>query len=165
MAYERTLHAELYRELRNTLPDVHVVAEPAWIVGGDKKYPDLVIVEKGQITDIFELKMWDVDDVRLREDIEKLLRYGVQENGYQVGEWGPLPVWPACRLHSVVVDNYGNEAVCPTHLRDMVTALKEEIPELQNNPRVLSHWFGRIGGNTDEEREWSIKFGPPQWST
>ena len=51
-------------------------------IGGDtkKKYPDLVIVEKGQITDIFELKMWDVNDVKLRKDIEKLLRYGVQEN-------------------------------------------------------------------------------------
>ena len=157
MANERTLQAELYRELRNTLPDVHVVADPAWTVGGDGKRPDLVIVEKGQITDIFELKIWDVD---LREDIEKLLRYGVQENGYQVGEWGPLPVWPACRLHSVVVDKHESNAVWPTHLKRVVIRdLKDNALELRMNTRVLSHWFGRIGGNTDEKRKWSIEFG------
>ena len=161
MANERTLQAELYAELRNTLPDVHVVAEPAWTVGSDtkKKYPDLVIVEKGQITDIFELKMWDVNDVKLRKDIEKLLRYGVQENSYQIGEWGHLPVWHACRLHSVVVDKHNGDAVWPTYLRGVVGNLRENDRELGENPRVLSHWFGRIEGDTDETREWSIEFG------
>ena len=160
MANERTLQAELYAELRNTLPYVHVVVEPAWTVGSDtkKKYPDLVIVEKGQITDIFELKMWGVNDVKLREDIEKLLRYGVRENSYQIGEWD-LPMWHACRLHSVVVDKHKGDAVRPTYLRGVVGNLRENDGQLRENPRVLSHWFGRIGGDTDETREWSIEFG------
>ena len=170
MANERTLHAELYRELRNTLPDVHVVAEPAWTVGGDTKYPDLVIVEKGQITDIFELKIWNnCLEGKVMKDIRKLLRYGADEtcrvgvdpNTGQCAE--ELPVSDSCRLHFVVVANFvqmsGNNSLLPTDLRRAVRALKEETPALQENPRVLNHWFGRVGGNTAKNREWSIEFG------
>ena len=163
---EGTLQAELYTELRNTLPDVHVVVEPTWNVGDEQMKPDLVIVEKGQITDIFELKIWS-KDVLVQRDIEKLLRYGANNETCRVrcnpntGGWErELPVFDSCRLHSVVVAWYeGNITVWPTSLRNMVKALKREIPELQNNPRVLSHWFGRIGGNTAKTREWSIEFG------
>ena len=171
---ERTLQAELYKELRNTLPDVHVIAEPGWTVGSDTKYPDLVIVEedevgKDQITDIFELKMW-VKDADLRKDIQKLLLYGVKEKSY-LGRLNPnkpntplekrdqLPVLDSCRLHSVVVASHQNCNVWPTHLRGVVEDLKESDPRLGENPRVLSHWFGRTEGDTDEKREWSIEFG------
>ena len=161
--YERTLQAALYAELRNTLPDIHVVAEPVWEIGGPKKRrPDLVIVEKGQITDIFELKIWDPV---FQGDVRKLLRYGANNETYPV-RWNPnteqeekLPVQDSCRLHFVVVAGYGNEAVWPNSLRGVVRALKGKTLELKKNPRVLSHWFGRIGGDTDENREWSIEFG------
>ena len=58
MVSERGLQAALYAEFRKALPGVNVVVEPTWNVGDQKKemHPDLVIVEKGQITDIFELK-------------------------------------------------------------------------------------------------------------
>ena len=70
-----------------------------------------------------------------------------------------------CRLHFVAVTRHAwpnrNDiaaAVWPTSLRRAVRALKEEVPMLRENPRVLSHWFGRVGGDTDERREWSIEF-------
>ncbi len=164
--YERTLQAALYAELRNTLPDVHVIAEPVWKVGDQKDgmRPDLVIVEKGQITDIFELKFWDPV---FQEDVRKLLRYGANNETYRVrlkrpntgSEWEELPVPNSCRLHFVVVAMHGNDALCPKSLRGVVRALKEETPALRENPRVLSHWFGRLGGDTDETKKWSIEVG------
>ena len=164
LAYERTLQAALYAELRNTLPDVHVIAEPVWKVGDqkDEMRPDLVVVEKGQITDIFELKFNPKPEPRdspiFEKDIPKLLQYGAQEESYPVcldpdtGRRDKLPVWNACRLHFVAVANYNAAAVWP---QDLVA----EVPELQNNPGRLNHWFGRVGGETDENREWSIEFG------
>ena len=167
MVYERTLQAALYAELRNTLPDVHVIAEPVWKVDGQKnRRPDLVIVERGQITDIFELKFWNADlrNWQVQEDIRKLFLYGTNEERYLVrlnpnttGWEEKLPVRHDCRLHFVVVawhDNKNmNNAVWPASLRRMVRALKEETPELKANPRVLSHWFGRLGGDTRRDEK------------
>ena len=166
--YERTLQAALYAELRNTLPDVHVIAEPVWKVGDQKEMrPDLVIVEKGQITDIFELKFWDGD---WQKDIRKLLLYGANNQTYRVRltpntggdreeEWEKLPVPNSCRLHFVMVAKHGNDAVWPESVREMARNLKDNNLELRMNQRVLGHWFGRIGGDTAENREWSIEFG------
>ena len=54
---ESTLQAVLYSALRDVFPsDIHIVAEPTWEVGGQVCRPDLVMVENGAITDIFELK-------------------------------------------------------------------------------------------------------------
>ena len=159
MANEHTLQAALYAELCNTLSDVHVVAEPTWNVG----IPDLVVVEKGQITDIFELKFNPKPRLQdfpvFKKDIQKLLQYGANGNeAYPVrrninsGEWEEnLPVWNACRLHFVAVANYDAAAVKPQNL-------VAGVPELQANPGILNHWFGRVGGDTDQNREWSIKF-------
>ena len=169
MVSEHGLQAALYEEFRKTLPNVHVVVEPTWNVGDQKKEmrPDLVIVEKGQITDIFELKFVPHDCAPFKKDIQKLLQYGANPpKTYPVrlnpntGKWEEeLPVWNACRLHFVVVANHLAEAVWPKSLRGVVRALKGENLELENNPRVLNHWFGRVGGDTDENREWSIAFG------
>ena len=159
MANERTLQAALYTELRNTLPDVHVVAEPIWQVDGQEMIPDLVLVEKGQITDIFELKFEPEGDAQFEWDIQKLLQYGVNEEGYPVrlnpntGQWEEnLPVRNKCRLHFVAVADHNAAAVWP---QDLVAG----VPELQNNRGRLNHWFGRVGGDTDRSREWSIEFG------
>ena len=172
LAYERTLQAALYAELRNTLPAIHVVAEPVWNVGDqqDEMRPDLVIVEKGQITDIFELKFWNANlrNSKVQKDIKHLLLYGANNETYPVRlkqpntggeEWEELPVPNSCRLHFVVVAMHGNNALCPKSLRREVRDLKERNPELNENPRVLSHWFGRLGGDTDEKRKWSIEVG------
>ena len=75
MVSEHGLQAALYAELRNTLPGVNVAAEPTWKVDDHDMRPDLVIVEKGQITDIFELKFKPQDCPIFEEDIRKLLRY------------------------------------------------------------------------------------------
>ena len=165
LVYESGLQAALYAELCNTLPGVNILAEPVWEVGDQKKKikmrPDLVIVEKGQITDIFELKFMPHYSLTANDvwwDIQKLLQYGVNEEGYPV-RLNPntgrleenLPVWNACRLHFVAVANYDAAAVLPQNLM-------AGVPELQNNPGRLNHWFGRVGGDTDQNREWSIKF-------
>ena len=169
MVYESGFQAALYEELRKTLPGVNVVAEPVWRVGEQKQImrPDLVIVEKGQITDIFELKFKPAEYPPFKEDIKKLLQYGADWNETYLVRLNPntgrpgdeLPVRNNCRLHFVVVANYDAGAVWPTSLRGVMRALKEETPGLRENPRVLSHWFGRVGDNTDERRKWSIEVG------
>lgn len=154
MVSERGLQAALYAELQ-TLPGVHVIVEPTW----QGMIPDLVLVEKGQITDIFELKCHPYPV--FEDDIKKLFRYGAQPVGmlYPVRrnpntiQWeGGLPAWNNCRLHFVAVANHDADAVWPQNL-------VEGVPGLQNNPGRLNHWFGRVGGDTDERREWSIQFG------
>ena len=86
MVSEHGLQAALYEEFRKTLPNVHVVVEPTWNVGDQKKemHPDLVIVEKGQITDIFELKFKPQGCPVFEEDIQKLLQYGANSEQYPV---------------------------------------------------------------------------------
>ena len=55
---ERGLQVALYAELRKErASDIHVVVEPIWDTGNrEVAKPDLVIVEREKITDIFELK-------------------------------------------------------------------------------------------------------------
>ena len=158
MVSEHGLQAALYAELQ-ALPDVHVIVEPTWIVGGERMKPDLVIVEKEQITDIFELKFKPEGNAPFKRDIQKLLQYGVNEEGYPVrlnpntGQWEEnLPVRNKCCLHFVAVANYNAAAVWP---QDLVAG----VPELRENLGRLNHWFGRVGGDTDGRREWSIEFG------
>ena len=166
MVSERGLQAALYAELRQTLPGVHVVVEPRWVVwvavGSTIMIPDIVLVEKGQITDIFELKFVPHDCAPFEEDIRRLLLYrAIPYEEYRVhvrpntGQWAEeekLPVRNNCRLHFVAVSCHRCKAVWP---KDLVAG----VPELQNNPGRLNHWFGRVGGDTDENREWSIAFG------
>lgn len=57
MVSESYLQAALYTALQDNLPlAVHIVAEPRWTVAGQTRYPDLVLIEDNEITDIFELK-------------------------------------------------------------------------------------------------------------
>lgn len=184
MVSERGLQAALYAELRE-IPRINIVVEPTWEVGDDQqRIPDLVIVEDDQITDIFELKFINpASDSPFEKDIRKLLQYGVKENSYPVElnrfdrfrSWNrnELLVGNACRLHFVAVARHGKNAVRPASVREVVRDLKEKNPELNENPRVLSHWFGQVeddtdGDDTDENGEvpsniprarWSIKFG------
>ena len=74
MRVEHGLQAALYAELI-TLPGVNVVVEPGWRVGRPLQHPDLVIVEGGTITDIFELKFLPWGYPQFQKDINKLLGY------------------------------------------------------------------------------------------
>lgn len=57
IASERNIQAILYCALRECLPEnVHIVIEPTWDVGGNNRSPDMVLVEDGVITDIFDWK-------------------------------------------------------------------------------------------------------------
>lgn len=164
---ERGLQAALYAEFRE-IPGVHVVVEPTWKVDGEKKTPDLVIVEKDKITDIFELKFKlkpkskptpTRTEVRFfKEDIQKLLQYVVKEKHYRVeldlptGSRFSWPVRKDCRLHFVAVAHYNTPAVWPE-------CLVAGVPELQNNPGRLNHWYGRVGDGRGENKKWDIDFG------
>ena len=73
---EHNLQAALYAELRKELSsDSHVVVEPTWEIADGKAFPDLVIIEGGEITDIFELKFVPHHNAEWKEDIEKLFSY------------------------------------------------------------------------------------------
>ena len=88
---ERGLQAALYAELRKKLAsDIHVVVEPTWnTADGEVRRPDLVIVEGGKITDIFELKFVPRGYAMWQEDIENLFRYIEKIDGR-------YPRYPVC---------------------------------------------------------------------
>lgn len=146
---ERGLQAALYTEFRKTLPTVSVVAEPKWTVGSKPMTPDLVIVEKGRITDIFELKFKPHYYVPWKKDIEKLCcyvkksdeRYPVRLDP-ETGQWKEdLPVQKGCLLHFVEVGKRRRP--------------RDPLPTDKN----LYHWFGCTSKDDDE---WDIKLARAQ---
>ena len=157
MRVEHGLQAALYAEFRMALPGVNVVVEPRWYVDGQRQHPDLVTVEEGTITDIFELKFLPWGYPQFQRDINKLLGYLVhQEYPVRLSAYkNPdtyqeqnLPLHKDVCLHFVAVGLHDAIAVQP-HL------LVEEMPVLQDHPGRLNHWFGRVRG----DGEWSIEFG------
>ena len=138
MVSERGLQAVLYSALQAHLPGVHVVVEPTWtMVDGTQKTPDLVIIEGGEITDIFEIKFVPHGDAIWECDITKLHAYVVGNPQYPVqlnpptGQWDQyLPVQAGCCLHFVVIANHTAQAVWPP------------LPGING----IKHWFGRVGG-------------------
>ena len=132
---ERGLQAVLHAELRKKLPsDSHVVVEPTWEMDDRRVRPDLVIVEGGEITDIFELKFVPFDfRVEWQEDIKRLFRYIKQIDGQyprypvrldpktgQTGQEDHFPVQDGCCPHFVVVARHDAEAVWPDDLKKEV---------------------------------------------
>lgn len=158
MRVEHGLQAALYAEFRIILLGVNVVVEPGWNVDGQLRHPDLVIVEGGTITDIFELKFLPWGYPEFEEDINKLLGYlaheeypvrlSAHENPDTYQEQN-LPLHKDVRLHFAAVGLHDAIAVQPHRL-------VEEMPVLQNNPGRVILWYGQIGGG---DREWSIEFG------
>ena len=158
---ERGLQAALYTELQKELSsDSHVVVEPTWDTADGEVRPDLVIVEGGKITDIFELKFVPHDyRVNGEEEIKKLFPYikkrDEQYPRYPVcldsktGKWeAHLPVQDGCLLHFVVVARHDAEAVWPDDL-------KNKVRECNTDNEKWNHWFGRTGTN---DGEWDIEF-------
>ncbi len=161
MKVEHGLQAALYAEFRIILPNVNVVVEPRWYVNGKRRHPDLVIVEEETITDIFELKFKPWGEPKFKKDINRLLEYpDYQEYPVRLSAYEDpdtyqernLPLHQDVRLHFVAVGLHNAPAVQPHRL-------VEEMPVLQENPGRLNHWFGRVRGDTAENREWSIEFG------
>ena len=157
---ERGLQAVLYTELRKELSsDSHVVVEPTWEMADGNAFPDLVIVEGGEITDIFELKFVPQGYVEWEEDIERLFRY-IEKHDEQyprypvrlnpkTGQWdADFPVQEGCCLHFVVVARHDAEAVCTEDL-------KKEVRKWNNDNRKWNHWFGCTGTG---DGEWDIEF-------
>ena len=148
---ERGLQAALHGALQANLPDVQVVVEPRWNVAGvGCLIPDLVLVEGGEITDIFELKfgprdrdypVWEDDIAHLRAYVDGNPQYPVQLNP-QTGQWAaPLPVRVGCCLHFVVIADHGAQAVWPP------------LPGANG----IKNWFGRVGG-AGGSGGWDIHF-------
>ena len=155
---ERGLQAALYAELRKErASDIHVVVEPIWDTGNrEVAKPDLVIVEREKITDIFELKFVPHHYARWARDIEKLFRY-VKKCGerYPVcldpktGQWeDSLLVQDGCLLHFVVVARHDAKAIWPDDL-------KKEVRKWNTDNEKWNHWFGRTG---TDDGEWGIEF-------
>ena len=157
------LQAALYAELRKELSsDSHVVVEPTWnTFDGKCPRPDLVIVERGEITDIFELKFVPHGYAEWKEDTKKLFRYIKQIDGRdprypvrldpktgQTGQEDYFPVQDGCLLHFVVVARHDAEAVWPADL-------KKEVRKWNTDNEKWNHWFGRTGTN---DGEWGIEF-------
>ena len=153
---ERGLQAVLHAELRKELPnDSHVVVEPTWnTFDGRVARPDLVIVEGGEITDIFELKFVPRGYSTWRRDIERLFRY-IEKRDEQYPRYpvcldpktgqreDSLPVQDGCLPHFVVVARHDAEAVCTSSVR-----------ALNADNKNLCHWVGCTG---DGNGNWDIE--------
>ena len=163
---EHNLQAVLYAEFRKELSsDSHVVVEPTWERADGNAFPDLVIVEGGKITDIFELKFVPHYDAEWKKDIKKLFSYITKHNERppqylvrldpKTGQWkDPLPVQEGCCLHFVAVaqrDSKNSTAVWPEKL-------KNKVREEGTDNEKWNHWFGRTG---TDDGEWGIEFA---WS-
>ena len=168
---EHNLQAVLYAEFRKELSsDSHVVVEPTWEMADGNAFPDLVIVEGGKITDIFELKFVPHYDAKWKKDIKKLFSYIKKHNErpprYPVrldpktGKWeAHLPVQEGCCLHFVAVaqrdrrrpgrDSKNSTAVWPEKL-------KNKVRKWNTDNEKWNHWFGRTG---TDDGEWDIEFG------
>ncbi|MDE0193896.1 MAG: hypothetical protein OXQ90_21295 [Gammaproteobacteria bacterium] len=135
IVYERGLQAALYSALRGAFPDKGIVVEPRW----DNQIPDIVVVESGEITDIFELKFAPHWWPRFKADTKKLLAYKKAQAEHvtlcpATGKWAcRSPIRNGCRLHFAVVGQCDAAAVNPRYLPD----------------RILL-WYGRIGGETSQ---------------
>ena len=158
---ERGLQAALYAELRKELSsDRHVVVEPTWnTFDGKCPRPDLVIVERGKITDIFELKFVPHGYAEWKRDIKKLFSYTEKRNEQhpqypvrldpKTGQWkDSLPVQDGCLLHFVMVARHDAEAVWPNDL-------KNKVRKWDTNNEKWNHWFGRTGNG---DGKWGIEF-------
>ena len=142
IASERNLQAILYCALRECLPEnVHIIIEPTWDVGGNKRSPDMVLVEGGVITDIFELKYVPHHRPVFEYDIARLHAYvaGPGLPTYPVyvdpetGQWAdPLSIDKDCRLHFVAVGQHHATAVNPSCLP---------------GGNSINHWFGQVGNS------------------
>ena len=151
---ERGLQAILYGELRRRLHSCQIVVEPTWWKTVDgKRSPDLVIVQDGYITDIFELKFVPQYWATWVADIDKLRRY-LNHNGpgafpvklcpsQGTGEHlESAPLHETCRLHFVVVCQHDGQAVA------------DPIPGLNEQPPV-NRWRGPIEAPL---QDWNIEF-------
>lgn len=148
MVSESCLQAALYTALQDNLPlAVHIVAEPRWTVAGQTRYPDLILIEDNEITDIFELKftpqgacVWTMDFIKLHAYVRGEPLYPARLDP-QTGQWtDSLPVRDDCRLHFVAVARYDALAVWP--------------PLLGGDG--IHQWFGRVGGS--DKDVWDIHF-------
>ena len=157
---ERGLQAALFFEISDSLQDSAVIVEPTWIIAGRLTIPDLVIVENDLITDIFELKFVPHGCADSKSDLKKLLSYRTDSEERhpihldpQIGAWDRrMPIGRACQLHFVAVSSYEAAAVWPE-------SLPSEASDLAAGLHEITHWYGRVGGNTDKECQWGI-----QWS-
>ena len=150
---ERGLQAALYSELKKELStSSHIVVEPTWKTDNKpKKTPDLVIVEKGKITDVFELKFRPESKAKM-EDRKKLNSYVEDSNAKypvslepETGQWRDcLRVTGNCHLHFVVVSRHDAAAVWP-------------LPA--NLCPEINHWYGRTG---ERDGTWDIQFACDQ---
>ena len=122
------------------------VVEPNW----QGQVPDIVVVGKGAITDIFELKYVPHYYPDFKQDIQKLASYVEDGQKFPVsidpetGQWrDPLPVSPDCRLHFVAVGKPDAEALD-------TNAVRQHIKQLEGH--ALYHWQGQSG----EKRVWEV---------
>lgn len=142
--YERGLQALLYKELSTKFPRKHAVIEPHW----DDVVPDVVIVSKDEITDIFEIKFVPAGYPKYQKDIEKLEKYGKYKGKVKCKWKNPyeddlesLQISTNCNLHFVVVGRDDSPAVKPENISNQI---------------IL--WYGRISQDSDNDC-WGISEG------
>ncbi len=150
MVYERGLQAALYEALRREFSERRVVAEPHWGEVENQQVPDLVMVSRNEISDIFELKFsphWSLRIGSIEHDMRKLLEYNGEKPvtlDPSTGQFDQyLQIRADCRRHCVVVTKENSRAVQPEYIPDGI---------------IL--WYGRVRPEPEPEpTDWGVCIG------
>ena len=156
---EATLQALLFRKLLSKFQGTHVVAEPTWwINNAERRNPDLVVVQNGEITDILELKLEFYP--KYKDDIDKLCLYAQNfdrrisarlDPGTMQQEQEGVSISDDCRLHFVAIARHDAYAIDPGTVQ---TRFYDGLPEELKTNRCLYHWLGPVGGSGDNN--WDV---------
>ena len=156
---ERDLQAQLYYLLRNaTVEPVRIIVEPVWVNENQRQIPDIVITNGKVITDIFELKFVPYALADAKGDLAKLIGYTALKNRNwpvsivpETGSWREgINLATDCRLHFVAISQHTAEAVWPESLHD-------EVPNLAQSLHKITHWYGRVRGNSSLAKDWGVE--------
>lgn len=159
MYSENGLQCALFREFTREFPNIDMSVVPYCAKGPEcqGRHPDLVVVDRSKITDIFELKYHPGGgSFDYQEDINRLIAYVSEDQvchvafNLELGETvePPIPVPSSCRLHFVVVAQPASPAL---DTNEILRILEQNPYRPLRNDLYL--WKGRSGENPDWEVE------------
>ena len=156
---ERGLQTFLCWELMKEFPESRVVVEPDW-KGHDRHYiPDVVMIEGGLISDVFEIKFVPHSYPKYKNDIEKLVAYRDWQRTFPVaidpatGKWEePCTISKSLRIHFAVVGKHDAHAVS-------TSSVLQEVERVAGRGSRFFHWYGQVGVRSPSSRDWDVISG------
>lgn len=160
---ERGLQSILASELRGVFPAAKIIVEPCWASKDCRQTPDIVVVEDGLLTDIFEIKFVPHHYAQFRPDIRKLISYVENHDPVPIsidpitGKWETsIAVSSTTRTHFVAISRSDSNAVYPLGIREEI---KMKDQDLVAGLGRINLWYGRTAIVEPLDEDWGICFG------